>query len=431
MLLEKRLYSHKEVGQIIQQNVREIVELFDQKNDLTVERQAVIINEWARALLPSIEQAVALEIVKRHVLGITLAAWIGPPGSGKSTNIEAVNVLGKVYAEVASQGVAEVLPEPFHSMLLGFSLSEATISTGTKGMFNRPEGEYLALFDEIGKIVSQLVTMGGFVPDDLVSVLVELMILYRLTQNFHKIQIDLWPRTKPQFEVFSNLLKIVAAEGGMARTELVILKVLPPKALSIVTENIASCASRSREIARSISFELDSEWYKQAVVQSQAITDTQKRFEVESVSLVKLFSLLRERHTSDIDRVVLEELQTVCDRMAFRFKIVTSKGAEPRPDEFPLHVMRRIAVFTGETSPVFLDILAENKPNFLVYLVSAAGTPAEVIAEVLDAIAQEKSDNLKWVGMKEVAGKIADSIVSKQPLIVEELQQRVGSILKA
>lgn len=429
MTLEKKLYSSSEVGQIIKECVHDIVQKIGVNNEHSNDQELAIMSDWTNEMLPQIEQLIAEEIFRRHVQGVTFAVWSGPPGSGKGTNIETVNVLGKLYAEVASQGVAYTLSEPFHTMLLNFSVSQTTINTGTKGMFNRPEGEYAELFSEVGLIMESVVSDGGFVPDDIASVLVELMMLYRLTQNFHKIQVDLWPRTKGQFLKFANLLKVIREKGGKVATELVVIKVLDPENLALVKNNPQLYAQRSKEVALSIMSELETEWYKSAVQDSRGQMDQQVRFDTESIALSKVFEVLSQKHTSVEEKVVIEELKTVCDRMAFRFKTVVSAGLTPRPDEFPLSIIRRLSIYTSETSPAFLEAVAEKDPNIPVYIVSSAGTPPEVISEILETLARQGSSDARWVEFKKLAGEVAIDIVNRKKLIVEDLEKRVGGIL--
>lgn len=431
MLVERRLYTGKEVGQIIKDVVKDIaVKLANSPSADKVE-QETIMRQWALELLPVVEDAVAEEVIRRHVQGVTLSVWIGPPGSGKGTNIDTVNMLGKVYAEVTSQGVARVLEEPFNTMLLKFSVEETVINTGTKGMFNRPEGEYLELFGELVPIVGKLVSDGGFVPDDMVSVLVELMLLYRLTQNFHKIQIDLWPRTGPQFTAFSSLVKKIEEGKGKISREIVTIKVLKKQALQFVKENLPACAEKSIIIAERIKTVLKGPEYKETYEKTSAILDPKLRFAEEKKVLNQVFEQLKKEFLDEMSHVVVDELEVVCERMSFRFNLVLSQGQTPRPDEYPLSIIRRLSIYTGETSPVFLKMMASNIGKSGFYVVSSAGTPEEVIAEILETLAGKEGGDSRWQAIKKLAGEIAIDYVYRKELIVDTLVQRVGGILSS
>jgi adenylate kinase family enzyme len=431
MLLEKKLYQREEVGQIIESVISEIVQKVSGVAGGKPEEQSRALRETAEELLPQVEAIVALEIAKRHVQGVTFSVWAGPPGSGKGTNIDTVSLLGSAYAEVISQGGAEMLEEPFHSQLLQFSVSQTMIMTGTKGMFNKPEGEYEELFGPLVPVFGKMVADGGFVPDDAVSVLVELMILYRLVQNFHRIQIDLWPRTGPQFAMFERLGEAVRQEGGKVYNEIVVIKVVAGKSLEIVRENPIGVAKVSEQIAERINQEVASDWYRGALDRALEVTDPRKRFAIEDSSLERLFGVLGTAFDNIEGGIVLEELRAVCKRMSFRFMTMLDEGGEIRPDAYPLSVIRRLSVYTGETAPAFLRAVAQYGAKEGFYIVSSAGTPQEVIAEILETLAGKSSDEQRWKKMKKLAGDIAEAVVYRRKLIVSDLVQQIGGILRS
>jgi adenylate kinase family enzyme len=431
VVINRKLYTHQEVGLIIKDVVQEIAERLGKIPSDSPEEKQKIMRQWATEMLPSVEAAVAEEVVRRHVQGVILSVWAGPPGSGKGTNIDAVGILGKVYAEVTSQGVARVLEEPYHSMLLKYSTDQTIISTGTKGMFNKPEGEYAELFNDLVPVVGKLVADGGFVPDDLVSVFVELMILYRLTQNYHKIQIDLWPRTIPQFSSFTSLIETITKEKGKVSREVVIIKVLRPESLRIIEGNLEISVSESIKIADKIREILESSWYKEEQKRTVLINDSLERFQEEKKSLAEFFLLIAKEFSSEIDKAILEELRNICDRLAFRFELIVSKSGTPRPDEFPLSVIRRLSVYTGETSPAFMGETAKHGTEKGYYVISSAATPEEVVSSLLETIAGKAREEKRWQEIKKIAGEIAVAIVNRKELIVDTLVQRVGGILSS
>ncbi len=431
MTIEKKLYATKEVGQLIRDAVHELVQLVGGVGDSSIETHIAELRQWAGQLQPQIEAAVSEEVCRRHVQGVTFSVWSGPPGSGKGTNIDAVALIGKIYAEATSQGVADVLPEPYHKLLLNFSADQTVISTGTRGMFNKPEGEYIELFSELTPVVGRMVALGGFVPDVMVSILVELMVLYRLTQNSHKIQIDLWPRTKEQFEVFEHLVVALRASGAKVETELVSIKVLPTDMLEMIRNRPEEAVSASKLISRTISEQLNSSEYQSQLVETQKIEDIDLRYNAELETLQKLFVVLDTEHAGDIERSLVFELKTVCDRMAYRFKIVRERGIVPRPDEYPLSIFKRLAVFAGDTSPSFIELYARKDANLPVLLVSSAGTPQEVVSDLLQLLSRSTLEDRKWEEIKIIAGEIAADLVAKKEIIVDSLIARVGGILSS
>ena len=386
MVLEQKLYTPVLVGQIIKEAIHELVENLGDYENAAVTQNETVMKKWASDLMPSVEAAVSEEVVRRHVQGVTFAVWAGPVGSGKGTNIDAVSMLGSLYAEVVSQGGAAVLPEPYHSKLLQFSIAQSMISTGTRGMFNRPAGEYVEMFSELQSVFSRQVADGGFVPNEVVSVLVELMILYRLTQNSHKIQIDLWPRTVAQFADFKKLVSAIRLVGGKVTQEVVNIRVLNNEDFAQVKVNPKECSEMSKQVGAKIYEVLQSDWYKEAITTGDAIEDPMQKFTEEEKALTKLFEILSAAFPSAMGKVVIDELLSVCGRMAFRFKTGLAKGDAIRPDAYPLSVMRRLYVYTSETSPAFLDAYIENGQSEGFYLMSSFATPQEVVADLLETL---------------------------------------------
>ncbi|MFZ6022591.1 MAG: hypothetical protein ACOYT9_03950 [Patescibacteria group bacterium] len=431
MRFEQKVYTEIEVAQLLTKVVSELSGALQSVDQTATEKKIEAMNLWAAKYDEAFEDLIVEEVVKRHVQGITLCVWAGPPGSGKGTNIETVNVIGGLYAEVASQGGARQLPEPMHSRLLNFSLAQSIISTGTKGMFNKPEGEYATYFSALVPEFGSFVAAGGFVPDAVVSILVEAMILLRLVQHSHKIQIDLWPRTAMQFVAFDRLVQKIRANGGKVQEEVVTIKVLKKESMELVKQHLAESAKISKVIAAKINEYLKSEWYAALCNKAALVEDMKERYRVEKEGLTEVFSRLTGEYSDSLSLAVIEELKIVCDRMEFRFNLVVEKGGIPRPDEYPLSVIRRLAVYTGETAPVFLEQTAEKNAKKGYYVVSSAGTPQEVIAEILTTLAGAAEITDQWESILSLAGEIANSIVYKKELVVEELLKRVGGILES
>lgn len=431
MQFEQKVYTENEVSLIITQVVAELTESMQRTEAVDPQQKIILMNVWAEKYDETFENLIVEEVVKRHVQGITLCVWSGPPGSGKGTNIEAVNVIGSIYAEVVSQGGARQLPEPMHSKLQKLSLAQSVISTGTKGMFNKPEGEYATYFSALVPEFGSFVAAGGFVPDNVVSVLVKAMILLRLVQHSHKIQIDLWPRTALQFKAFDRLVKKIRENGGKVEEEVVTIKVLKAESMDYLKSHLAESAVASKQIANKLNEYIASEWYKNLFSQALEVKDIQERYRIEKQGLMEVFSKLEQEFTDTASRVVIEELRIVCERMEFRFKIVIEKGGIPRPDEYPLSVIRRMAVYTGETAPVFLEQCSQKSPAEGYYVVSSSGTPQEVIAEILIALTGATHEVKQWQEILSLAGEIANDIVYKKELVVDALTQRVGGILES
>lgn len=424
MKIEDKLYTKTEVFDLIQQVVAEVVALVGAHESELSSDKVTVLKQWAEEMYPQVCSVIAQEVSRRHVQGVTLAVWSGPPGSGKGTNIAALQLFGKIYAEVVSQGGASQLPLAAHERILEMSLSQGMINTGTKGMFNMSEGEYKELFAPLAPIISGHVTKGGFVSDSMVSVFVGMMVWYRLTQGYHKIQIDLWPRTVRQLADYRVLVSAVQRAQGKIFEEFVNLKVLSVDEVFYIREHLNAAIEQSKVIASAI-----------RAVQLQQyqgdLVDVASRFKFEQSQLQLLMKDLKKRFSDQLSMLIIKELETVCDRMAFRFGKTLEKGELPRSDEFPLTVVRRLAIYTAETSPAFLLALA-NKSEKSVLVVSANEGPAVVVANILDSLLKDSVENdSRWEKIKEIVGELAIKIVHKEEIIVDTYVERVGGILNS
>jgi adenylate kinase family enzyme len=230
---------------------------------------------------------------------------------------------------------------------------------------------------------------------------------------------------------FDRLVQKIRANGGKVQEEVVTIKVLKKESMELVKQHLAESAKISKVIAAKINEYLKSEWYAALCNKAALVEDMKERYRVEKEGLTEVFSRLTGEYSDSLSLAVIEELKIVCDRMEFRFNLVVEKGGIPRPDEYPLSVIRRLAVYTGETAPVFLEQTAEKNAKKGYYVVSSAGTPQEVIAEILTTLAGAAEITDQWESILSLAGEIANSIVYKKELVVEELLKRVGGILES
>lgn len=390
------------------------------------------MKKWAQKNISEVETDIIAEIRHRHVQGVTFAVWAGPPGAGKGTNIATLGYISRAYAEYSSQGNANILPEPQHSFLLRHSLSQASINTGTGGMFNMPVGEYEELFGPLKELIGEHVASGGFVADNIVSLMVEMMILLRLSQGYHRIQIDLWPRTGSQFRAYQRFInKLLAAECKISQ-ELVSLRVLPDADLEEIKKAPEIASAESYRIGEFLHGVVESEEYKEHKMRAVAMTSSlQARYDFEKEYFDSILQQVEKTCDSPVSKALFVELATVSGRMAFRFAKAIEVGEKPRVDEFPMSLLRRLSIYLKETSPEYLRAAAGIERGFDVAIASTMGTPDFVIERLLDALVGEESLSPQWIEFKSLAGKIANELVNRKEPIAEELQEAIGGILSS
>jgi hypothetical protein len=431
MEIIQKLYTVDEVKTIIVDTVGQLVSIYKAADSVDLVGKVTKMKQWADSMYPAVQGAVVEEVVRRHVQGVTFAIWAGPPGSGKGTNIETVQWLGRVYAEVVSQGGAAQLPEFVHKTLLGLSLSQGSISTGTRGMFNLPEGEYAELFGDLGEVIAEHVAKGNFVGDSIVSLLVSLMVLLRLVQGYHRIQIDLWPRTVSQFRAYKSLVSMLQRAGAKIEQEIVSIKVLPDTDVALLMSEPLEAAKKSIELGHFLEAVMNESWYQESVVQLSQVADVKARFAQEGVLLQKVMEIMKQSCTDTISASLVRELAVVVERMTFRFNKALETGSVPRTDEYPLSLMKRLSIYTIETSTAFLFAAADTQDGVPVHIISSFSTPEVVIGTVLDKLVGQNVDDSRWGELKKVAGEIAVDLVNRKTPIVEPLLQRVGGILNS
>lgn len=430
MIVENKLYSPKEVKELIISVVEDLyqtIKKLPENDNILMDTK---IKQWSTELLPSIEQAVAKEVVTRHVQGVTFSIWAGPPGAGKGTNIDTMKIIGDLYTEIISQGGEARFEEPLHQRLLNLSVDSGEIKVGTGGIFNVPAGEYIELFSKLTPMVGEMVSRGIFPGDDMVSPIVELMLLFRLSQNCHRIQIDLWPRTFGQFAGYSALVKAIKQAGGKLNQEIVNIRVLNNEDVKVISENLASYRDKSIVIGDKLKELSSTVEYNDNVNKGMVIGDAMARYEFEKTMLDKVLQELKESYKSVESEIICKELNTICDRMEFRFKLELEKSGESRKDAFPLSWVKRLMIYTLETSPAFLNAAAESGDSVDIVLTSSFYTPEVVIGEVMEKLIGTTTDR-RWEKVKIFAGEIANKLVSKKELIVSDNLKTLEGILRS
>lgn len=431
MEIIQKLYTEGEVKALIVDTVNTLVDLFSAESAVGSVDQITKVKQWADSMYPAAIRAVVEEVVRRHVQGVTFAIWAGPPGSGKGTNIDTVQWLGRAYAEVVSQGGAEQLPDSIHKTLLNMSLSQGLISTGTKGMFNLPAGEYVELFGKLNIVIGDHVAKGNFVGDSIVSLLVVLMLLLRLVQGYHRVQIDLWPRTVSQLRAYKLFIAELEKAGAKVEQEIVAIKVLPQNELSELMKDPLIAAKKSIDIGKFLNSVATEKWYVDSVAELSSVSDPNERFAQENVLLRKVMDMMSSVYGDPVSSYIIHELFVVIDRMTFRFNKALEVGAVPRSDEYPLSLIRRLGVYASETAPAFLLAAADAQDGVPVHIVSSFSTPEVVIASILDELVAVKVDDRRWLEVKKLAGELAVDLVNRKQPIMDDLIRRVGGMLSS
>lgn len=432
MEITKKVYSAPEAKELLLQAVDEIVSLLGEDSYNNPELITERLTGWASALSGPLYDAIGYEIAHRHVQGIMIDVWVGPPGSGKGTNIDTLELLGKAYAEVVSQGGARQLQEPMHTNLLNRSLDRTVIVTGTGGMFNKPTGEYVELFGKLVAVIGPYVASGGFVPDAMVSVLTYLLLLYRLTQNYQAIQIDLVPRTRQQFVEYQRLLAAVTKQGGKITSSIVILAALPDHILEKVTRSVSQYNSDAIEIGKLFAKQMNAEWYLALLdgLKNGPERSSLQRFEAENVLLRQLFEKVTdEAKTLQFGAEIIQELETVVSRMEYRFHQELEEGKDLRPDAFPTSIVKRLLVYVTVTAPTFYQESMNNNREITFYVVSTAGTPEEVAQGLFEKVLGNSDTDEVWKQVKVYAGKVASALVYGKRPLVDDCVRAVGGIL--
>lgn len=156
-------------------------------------------------LLPAAQIGVAMAAKMMGVNSVSFFNLLGVPGGGKGTNVEAIRIASEKFGEIADFRIA---PEPLRNLVTAFSGDMAAITTGTGGIFVPPKDssdEYRIIFSSASQMVKSITSSGALVPDEVTSALVAFMSQQRIyafgrPERDITIQVDVWPRTKAQYE---------------------------------------------------------------------------------------------------------------------------------------------------------------------------------------------------------------------------------------
>jgi hypothetical protein len=155
----------------------------------------------------------------------------------------------------------------------------------------------------------------------------------------------------------------------------------------------------------------------------------QDRFIFESECIREIMTMLEERFEDEIGAVVVRELREIVGRMAFRFRKTVEAGNQPRPDEYPLSVVRRLCVYTSDTAPAFYKAMLDSIAD--VQLASSFESPAMVIDQLLEKLISKNLQDTGWTKIKAVAERVATDIVNRNQYVVADLVKTVGGYTKS
>jgi len=432
MKLEAKLYSESELLSFIKEAVAELETLVSSAGAGINGSKSTVVDQWSSELLPSIERAVAEEVYRRHPQGITFSVWSGPPSSGKGTNLRVLDIAARMYREYAVQGFAPRFEDKIHQRLLDQVMSAGTIITGSGGIFNANSGEYMELFSQVSSIVAAIFASGGFIGDSTVNPLVLLMVLLRLVQNHHRIQIDLWPRTMSQFDTYRHFVAVVRSKGGKVVEDFVNIRIVEQDILEKMNIHPKEYYIESLRLGSDISdFRANNSKYKKLLSFTKSEADYKKRFKEEKAVVSDLWVILRKSSKdNNVREDLIKEMENAIGRMEYRLNEALAKGAPTRVDGYPLSWIKRLEVYAKETSPAFLRAHWDTEDDIDIGLISTYYSPAEVAARMLDEVIG-KSDDLRWIEFKKMVGQIAESVVKGDSPIESKLIETLRGIFLA
>lgn len=355
----------------------------------------------------------------RHT--VRVGAWSGPQGTGKGTNLDAITLASKAWQAVNSESPTDILVNQFTANYTGDS---DTVVTGTKGMFNKPDGEYLELFAQMADLTGSIVRSGELVGDDFVAVFTLLMTAYRFSQGASAIIYDLWPRTVMQTvhfeEMVAQLVSTLSEDSEGANpvaTEQLDLRLVDPSSIATVNADRELFAQLSQRIAGVIKSAREQVWYKDRLAEVKSGT-IEEIYNAQSSLITAVMDVLTAEFAGDQNaQILLAELRNSLGRMLQRFSKAIKAGQQPREDEFPDSQLNRLRSYYAETSPARLR---NNIP-----MVSTLDSPEIVVVNIIKALIQQlTSEPVDWddsgkqsflkvaglIAMELVSGKSADEI---------------------
>lgn len=367
-----------------------------------------LMDAWANYARPySREIALkAAEVMK--VENATFAAWSGPQGTGKGTNIRAMNVLAKAIAQLQSNTIPQWMME-WKKSYVGNS---AEIVLGTGGMFNQPApgSEYEEMFSGLDSLSGDLVRGGELVADEFVCVFTELMTALRFTQGATRIQYDLWPRTTTQAQHVQELADALTSNGVAVQQELFDLRLLTPEQIALIEADIDAYIEAAVDVGKSLKSALKQEPLRSSLATSDAIAvakplDLENMYERDLAMVNNLLDELTDN--SEHATTVVAEVRNSLERMVGRaFKAIRT-GGRPRGDENVAGGLNRLGSYFRDTMEFMLRSGQSRR-------ISSLQSPDKVVTDILLALLPDSLDrsDVHVQVLTEYAGTIATRIVN-------------------
>jgi len=415
----------------IRRMLKKVFELIVHGSPMT--EKSAYFEEIAGENMSQLDDMIVNALLKRPVEDreIVFSVTAGAPGTGKGTNINAINETFRLLAHTAKEN-NKPLPRLLANMVESYTGKALSIVTGTGGMTNMPAGEYEELFGEFAKQLKEIVSAGGFVGNRMMSFAVKLMLLLRIAEGARKIQFDLWPRTVEQFDHFSELVQKLRMNGITIITDIVMLRLLTNSEITASLENKSEYVAVAGNVGQTIREKLKGEAYKPKIERVLQEENFSQKVE-ELLSIVgKIMAEVKQQYVDNPAQLVILELERALERMTYRLKKTLEVGETPRVDELPHTQLNRFTVFFGDTGPAFVQ--ATDKVD--ITMVSSYQSPSVVVKDILrfgalkiedGAIMTEEKE--LWNTIEEIGAEIAEKIVKKQTYSDEEYITKFNEVL--
>jgi hypothetical protein len=329
---------------------------------------------------------------------LRLGVWSGPQGAGKGTNINAISRTADRFKQLINEKYQQVPEElqKFYSFLASFAGDAGEIITGTKGMFNGPEGEYAILFADMKDLAGVIAADGRMVGDDFTSLFTQLMLALRIAQGKTSIQIDLWPRSADQQMHFDELVAElqtmeIDSQPVTVNEEFLDLRLMQKDTVEQVKHNRSGYARVAKQLTDIVKKTLGSATEIADGVDIAYVEHMQPYIDQIKEACVGVVA----PEEQEIAIQLVTELALSVFRMTKRAENARATNKKIRPDERQRKaIFKRVESWFRGTSPVQLA-------NAKVGLISASQEPKAVVHDITDELFAQ-------LGLHELAAQNAD-----------------------
>lgn len=363
---------------------------------------------------------------------VTFSVWGGPPGTGKSTNLDAMAasmaIVAKAYKQKNMEPQSSIKP-----LVYSYTEKSSAVVVGTGGISNAPKGEYLEIFGNFQPLIKTIVQGGEFVGDIAITLMIFMTIILRLKQGARKIQLNLWPRTESQQVFYDQFIAKLKESGVQVYSELMNLRLLTTEEIALMRGSVDTFAETGKILGKQIKQKLQAPETAEIITLSKQESTVKAQYELTKHIVSDILDELKKEYVkqeNDAAAIILRELERVISRLEYRFQLALDKGEEPRPDELPYSQLNRLVVFVSETSPAALKASQKQAIDF----VSAYQPPANVIQDILTAsISQIEKGSFKneypqlWNEIFAITGEVAEQIVKGEVLDYDGMATRLAA----